>query len=184
MVDLALTEEEQGDERSRQVRPAGRMLQSGVNGEQGRPATPATSHAAAAAGRGVTEQTAHHQTLFSVAFHTATGDADLERISSVLNMTLHLYPKLPVVADMPGVSRLDFFSGLFLVHGDAHDEWRLEGRTWGAPAAETVHRWHLLAADAAHLVDPTVRRPSRLASIAAVSPEEVVGSGGPAPTYL
>jgi len=183
MVDLTLAEVQQRDGRSRQVRPTGRML-PGVSREQGRLAKPTTSHAAATAVRDVTEEAAHHQTLFSVAFHTAKGDADLVRMSRVLNMTLHLYPKLPVVADMPGVSRLDFFSGLFLVHGDAHDEWRLEGRTWGVPAAETVHRWHLNAADAAHLVDPTVRLPPRLAAIAAASPEEVAGSGGPAPTYL
>lgn len=127
------------------------------------------------------EGSARLRTLFSVPFHIGPGDDDLVRISSVLNMTLHLYPKLPLAADMPGVSRLDFFSGLFLVRGDAQDEWRLEGRTWGVPATENVHRWHLLATDAAHLVDPTVRRPSRLT---AVSREEGVGSGGPAPTYL
>jgi hypothetical protein len=50
----------------------------------------------------------------------------------------------------------------FLVRGDGPQDWRLEGRTWGAPAPESVHGWHLVAADAARLLDPTVPVPSRL----------------------
>jgi hypothetical protein len=77
-------------------------------------------------------------------------------------MDTHLHPKLRGSPASPGVSRLDFFSGLFLVRGDGPRDWRLEGRTWGAPAPESVQGWYLVAADAARLLDPTVPVPPRL----------------------
>ena len=100
--------------------------------------------------------------MFVVPFQTAMSDADIHRLNSVLGLDTHLHPKLRGSPASPGVSRLDFFSGLFLVRGDGPQDWRLEGRTWGAPAPESVHGWHLVATDAARLLDPTVPVPSRL----------------------
>jgi hypothetical protein len=97
-----------------------------------------------------------------VPFHTAMSDADIHRLNSVLDMDTHLLPKMRASPASPGVSRLDFFSGLFLVRGGGPEEWRLEGRTWGAPAPRSVHGWHLVAANAARLLDPTVPVPPRL----------------------
>lgn len=103
-----------------------------------------------------------YRAMFVVPFRAAMSDADIHRLNSVLGMDTHLHPKLRESPASPGVSRLDFFSGLFLVRGDGPPDWRLEGRTWGAPAPESVHGWHLVAADAARLLDPTVPVPSRL----------------------
>jgi hypothetical protein len=82
---------------------------------------------------------ARYRLMFVVPFQTAMSYADIHRLNSVLDMSVHLYPKLHASPASPGVSRLDFFSGLFLVRGDRPREWRLEGRTWGAPAPQDVH---------------------------------------------
>jgi hypothetical protein len=103
-----------------------------------------------------------YRVMFIVPFHTAMGDVDIHRLNSVLDMQTHLHPKLHGSPASPGVSRLNFGSGLFLIRGDNSREWRLEGRTWDVPAPETVHEWHLVAADAARLLDPTVPVPPRL----------------------
>lgn len=104
-----------------------------------------------------------YRVMFTVPFESAMSDSDLHRLTSVLGMTTHMHPKLHPSPANPGVSRLDFFSGLFLLRGERPGEWRLQGRTWGAPAPETVHDWHVVAADAARLVDAGVpvlpRRP-------------------------
>lgn len=105
-----------------------------------------------------------YRTLFTVPFQTVMSDADVRGLNGVLDMATHLHPKLHASPASPGVARLDFFSGLFLIRGDGPDEWRLEGRTWGSPAAETAHGWHLVAADAARLLDPRVPVPVRLES--------------------
>lgn len=78
------------------------------------------------------------------------------------------HPKLHACPASLGVSRLDFFSGLFLVRRDRPQELRLERRTWAAPAPQLVHGWHLVAADAARLLDPTVPTPARLQTTALV----------------
>jgi hypothetical protein len=106
--------------------------------------------------------TPRYRVMFVVPFQTAMSDADIHRLNSVLGMDTHLHPKLRASPASPGVSRLDFLSGLFLVRGDGPQDWRLEGRTWGAPAPPSIHGWHLVAADAARLLDPTVPVPSRL----------------------
>jgi hypothetical protein len=103
-----------------------------------------------------------YRVMFIVPFHTAMGDADIHRLNSVLDMRTHLHPKLHASPASAGVSRLNFHSGLFLIRGDGSREWRLEGRTWDVPAPETVHEWHLVAADAARLLDPAVPVPPRL----------------------
>jgi hypothetical protein len=98
----------------------------------------------------------HYRVMFTVPFRTAMSDCDIHRLRSVLGMSAHLQPKLHKSPASPGVSRLDLFSGLFLLRGERPGDWRLEGRTWGAPAPEAVHGWHLVAAEAARLVDPGV----------------------------
>ena len=103
-----------------------------------------------------------YRVMFVVPFQTAMSDADIHRLNTVLGTDTHLHPKLRASPASPGVSRLDFFSGLFLVRGDRPHEWRLEGRTWGAPVPRSVHGWHMVAADAARLLDPTVPVPPRL----------------------
>ena len=38
----------------------------------------------------------------------------------------------------------------------------MQARTWGNPAAQSVHEWHLLAAQAARQLDARVTLPERL----------------------
>lgn len=100
--------------------------------------------------------------LFEVPFKREMTDADLLRLVSLLDLSTHMYPKQRPNPTSPGVVRLDHFSGLYLERGNAEGEWVLEARTWGRPAAESVHEWHLLAAQAAHQLDPSVEMPERL----------------------
>jgi len=100
--------------------------------------------------------------LFVVPFTSEMTDADLARLARMFDLSTHMYPKQRPNPTSPGVARLDHFSGLYLERGDADGEWVLEGRTWGRPAAESVHEWHLLAAQGAHQLDPTVKMPERL----------------------
>lgn len=106
--------------------------------------------------------------VFEVPFNSQMSDADLARLVRVLDLSTHMYPKQRPDPTSPGVARIDHFSGLYLERGASEGEWVLEGRTWGTPAPESVHEWHLLAADAARELDPAVRRPGRLP--AAVAP--------------
>jgi hypothetical protein len=103
-----------------------------------------------------------YRVMFVVPFQTRMSDAGIHRLNRVLDMTTHLHPKLHASPASPGVSRLDFFSGLFLLRGAGSADWQLEGRTWRTRAPESVHDWHLAAADAARLLAPAVPVPSRL----------------------
>ena len=94
--------------------------------------------------------------MFQVPFRSAMSDADLAVLAHVLDLSTHMYPKMRPDPNSPGVARLDHFSGLFLERGADEGEWRLEGRTWGKPAPQTVREWHLLAAQAARQLDPSV----------------------------
>ncbi len=100
--------------------------------------------------------------LFEVPFASAMSDGDLALLAHTLDLTTHMDPKMRPSPNSPGVVRLDHFSGLFLKRGAKQGQWVFEARTWGHPASESVHRWQLLAADAAHLLDLTVIRPERL----------------------
>ncbi len=100
-----------------------------------------------------------HRVLFRVAFRSSMSDADLERLNRLLDLATHTHPKTPAVADTPGVARLDFDSGLFLLRGEADEEWVLEARTWGAPPTRAVRDWFLRAADAARMLDSRVPQP-------------------------
>ena len=98
--------------------------------------------------------------MFSVPFSSTLSDQLVARLARTLNLATHLHPKLRDSPASPGVVRLDFDSGLFLMRGANEDEWVLEGRTWGDPPEQTVHEWHLGALVAAHQLDPTVAPPA------------------------
>lgn len=99
--------------------------------------------------------------LFEVPFNSEMGDADLARLARVLDLSTYMHPKQRPDPTSPGVARLDHFSGLYLERGDSDGEWVLEARTWGKPASESVHEWHLRATGAARELDPTVTSPER-----------------------
>ena len=99
--------------------------------------------------------------LFEVPFNSEMTDADLACLRRVLDLSTHMHPKQRPDPTSPGVARLDHFSGLYLERGASAREWLFEARTWGDPAADSVHQWHLLAADAARELDPSVKRPER-----------------------
>ena len=101
------------------------------------------------------------RTMFSVSFASPMSDGDVARLARTLNLATHLHPKLHHSPTSPGVVRLDFDSGLFLVRGANKGEWALEGRTWGNPLPQAVHEWHLSAAVAARQLDPTVALPGK-----------------------
>jgi hypothetical protein len=98
--------------------------------------------------------------LFSVSFTTRMTDEDIVRLTRTLNLDTHFHPKLRDSPSRPGLARLDFDSGLFLLRGGEDDRWVLEGRTWGDPPPQSVLEWHLRAITAARQLDPTVTYPS------------------------
>lgn len=89
-------------------------------------------------------------------------NGDLARLARAFDLSTHMHPKQRPDPTSPGVARLDHFSGLFLERGASEGEWVLEARTWGHPAPESVHEWHLEAAQAAHRLDARVTLPDRL----------------------
>ena len=105
--------------------------------------------------------------LFEVPFTSAMSDSDLAVLAHVLDLSTHMYPKMRPDPTSPGVARLDHFSGLFLERGAEQGQWVLEARTWGNPAPESVHEWHVLAAQAARQLDRRVALPERFPDPAA-----------------
>jgi len=95
-------------------------------------------------------------------------DSGLGLLAHTLDLTTHMDPKMRPSPNSPGVERLDHFSGLFLKRRAAEGRRVFEARTWGRPATHIVHEWQLLAADAAHRLDPT--RPERLIAGSAQAP--------------
>jgi len=113
--------------------------------------------------------------LFEVPFKSEMTDADLARLARMFDLATHMYPKQRLNPTSPGVARLDHFSGLYLERGSTDGEWVLEARTWGQPAAASVHEWHLLAAQAAHQLDPSVKMLERLRTRPVELPDRPVG---------
>lgn len=113
--------------------------------------------------------------LFEVPFTSAMGDADLALLARLLDLSTHMYPKMRPDPTSPGVGRLDHFSGLFLERGVAKGQWMLEARTWGKPAPQTVHGWHVLVAQAARQLDPRVPLPERLPDPERETPDRPLG---------
>lgn len=135
--------------------------------------TPTAGHssppgAAARHGRGGT-------VLFEVRFTSSMTDAELGRLARWFDLSTSLHPKQHPDPTSPGVARLDHFSGVYLERGASEDEWVLEGRTWGHPAPESVHEWHVVATGAAHELDPTVTPPQPLAAVSTTTPTRLVG---------
>ncbi len=91
-------------------------------------------------------------------------DADIARLARMLNLDTHLHPKLRDSPSRPGLARLDFDSGLFLLRDDEADKWVLEGRTWGDPPPQSVLEWHVRTVAAARQLDPTVTYPAQPAT--------------------
>ena len=109
----------------------------------------------------------HHRggrVLFEIRFTSAMSDLDLDRLRSVLDLCTHMHPQMRPDPNSPGVARLDHHSGLFLERGAGESQWLLQARTWGRPTPPTVHEWQLLAAQAAHQLDPRVSLPERSAN--------------------
>lgn len=100
--------------------------------------------------------------LFQVPFQSTMTDSDLGRLARSFDLVTHMYSKMRPDPTSPGVARLDDFSALYLERGESDGQWVLEARTWGHPAAQTVHRWHVLAALSARELDPSVDLPERL----------------------
>ena len=120
----------------------------------------------------------HHRggkVMFHVPFRSAMSDADLVVLTHVLDLSTHMYPKMRPDPNSPGVARLDHFSGLFLERSADEGPWILEGRTWGKPALETVHEWHLLAAQAARQLDPDVALPEPMHDTRPSTPDRPLG---------
>lgn len=101
-------------------------------------------------------------TLFEVPFTTAMSDSDSAQLKRALDLSWRMHPKMRARHESPGLARLDRHSGLFLTRGPVEGQWVLQARTWGHPIAQSVHEWHVLAAAAAHGLDPAVSLPERL----------------------
>jgi hypothetical protein len=106
-------------------------------------------HASAARERGGTA-------LFRIEFVSQMTDSDLHRLARTLDLVTHMHPKMHPDPTSLGVARLDHGSGLFLERGSGVGRWMLEARTWGHPAPRSVREWYLIAAGAAHQLDPSV----------------------------
>ncbi|MHB1570484.1 MAG: hypothetical protein ACYCXW_18680 [Solirubrobacteraceae bacterium] len=114
-------------------------------------------------------------TLFEVPFASAMSDLDLALLERALDLTIRTHAKMHPRPDSPGFTRLDHSSGLFLERGAAEGHWMLQARTWGHPAPQSVHEWHVVAAGAAHQLDPTVTLPKRLSASAPETPNRPLG---------
>jgi hypothetical protein len=111
----------------------------------------------------------HHRggtILFEVPFTSAMSDDDLSVLANALDLWRHMQPKMRPSPTSLGVARLDHFSGLFLERDGDDGHWVLHARTWGQPAPQTVHDWHLVAAQAARQLDPSVRLPGPISKLA------------------
>ena len=102
-------------------------------------------------------------------------DLDLALLARTLDLTTRGHAKMDPRPDSPGFARLDHYSGLFLECGAADGQWTLQARTWGHPAPESVHEWHVVTAGAAHHLDPTVILPERLSAAFPEIPDRQVG---------
>ena len=115
-------------------------------------------------------------TLFEISFASAMSDLDSALLARTLDLSGPMHPKAR--REIHGVARLDHYSGLFLDPGAAEGTWTLEARTWGHPAAQTVHEWQVLAAGAAHQLDATVTIPPRLSTGLSEIPDRPLGRAG------
>jgi hypothetical protein len=96
-------------------------------------------------------------------------DLDLAQLERTLDLSVRPDAKRDPRPDSLGFASLDRDSGLFLEPRAGEGRWVLQARTWGHPAPESVHEWHVVAAGSARRLDPTVTLPDRVS----VSPSEV-----------
>lgn len=101
-------------------------------------------------------------TLFQVTFATEMSEPNLAILARVLDLSTHVRSKTNPREDNLGFARLDHSSGLFLRRTPADGRWMIEARTWGHPAPQTVHGWHVLTIEAARQLDPAVSLLDRL----------------------
>jgi hypothetical protein len=102
-------------------------------------------------------------------------DLDLALLARTLDLSTRRHAKMHPRPDSPGFARLDHDSGLFLECGADEGQWMLQARTWGHPAPESIHEWHVVTAGAAHQLDPTVILPERLSASSPEIPDRQVG---------
>lgn len=114
-------------------------------------------------------------TLFEVPFASAMSGLDLALLEHTLDLSIRMHAKMHPRPDSPAFVRLDHYSGLFLERGAAEGQWMLQARTWGHPAPQSVHEWHVVAAGGAHQLDPTVTLPKRLCASAPDTPDRQLG---------
>ncbi len=108
-------------------------------------------------------------------------DCELALLARMLDLSTRMHPKMRPRHDSPGLARLDHYFRLFLKRGVTEGEWRLEARTWGHPAAQSIHGWHVLTAGAACQLDPTVTFPECLKDIATEMPLHPLGHAADKP---
>ncbi len=157
------------------IAPPTRRRSSGDHAPRPRPVPARAAGAAPVALPYINPHGRGGEVMFEVPFGSAMGDADLAVLARVLDLSTHMYPKMRPDPNSPGVARLDHLSGLFLERGADEGRWSLEGRTWGKPVPETVHEWHLLAAQAARQLDPRVTLPERLPGTRPSTPDRPLG---------
>lgn len=115
------------------------------------------------------------RTLWEIPFSSRMTDADSAHLAGLLDMTTYLNVAAASRHDNAGFVELDRDSGLFLHRGDSDGEWTLRAQTWGQPTDQRVHDWEVLAAGAAHRLDPQVTPPERRIAIPAEVPDLHVG---------
>jgi hypothetical protein len=115
-------------------------------------------------------------TLFEVRFATAMDAGDLAVLARELDLSTNVRSAARPRDDDLGFSRLDHASGLFLTRSEGEGHWALEARTWGHPTPRIVHRWHVVTASAARLLDATVVIPALLADDTPDVPDRHVGA--------
>jgi hypothetical protein len=108
-------------------------------------------------------------TLFEVPFASVMSDSDIALLVRMLGLSTRMHTNTSSRHDSAGFARLDHYSGIFLKRGVIEGEWLLEARSWGRPASQCVHEWHVLAAGAAHQLDHAVSLPEVLHA----SPNEI-----------
>jgi hypothetical protein len=113
--------------------------------------------------------------LFEVSFASAMDERDLAVLARGLDLFTHPRSKATPHGEELGFARLDYASGVFLNRGATDGQWSLQARTWGRPAAETVHGWYVLTTGVARQLDPTVSVPERTPDTTAAVPDQPVG---------
>jgi hypothetical protein len=113
--------------------------------------------------------------LFEIRFATTMTDGDLALLVRTLDLSRRMHSKSDPRHERPGLVRLDHCSGLFLNRGLADGQWTLQAQTWGHPAPQSVHEWHVLAAGAARQLDPTVALPERQNPSSPAIPDRPLG---------